>query len=258
MANKLAEISIITVVKDDARGLSSTVESLLSQTFSNWELLIVVGPSDDGTNELAANLASQNSRITVHTEVNRGIYPAMNQGLAAVNSPFVWFMNAGDDFANKSVLFEARSLIKESDFGLVIGGYKVQGERNKDYIYSDRLLTPFRFAFTRRGGCHQAMIFNTEAVVKSGGFDESLLLAADFKLVLKIINNYNVRRVAKVFASIAPGGASDLGIKKVHEEKHSIRLSELEGLHIRALSSAWTFLVRTKMFVRKLFKSLLK
>ena len=252
MATKLAEISIVTVVKDDATGLSSTVASLLGQTFLGWELLIIAGPSVDGTTELAANFASQNSRITFHTDVGRGIYPAMNQGLAAVNSPFVWFMNAGDIFANSSVLFEAHSIINKSDLGLVIGGYKVQRELKKDYVYSDRFLTPFRFGFSRRGGCHQAMIFNTKAIVKAGGFDESFSLAADFKLVLKIINNYRARRVSKVFAIIEPGGASDLGIKKVHEEKHRIRLSELEGLYMGVLSSVWTFLVRTKMFLRKL------
>jgi glycosyltransferase involved in cell wall biosynthesis len=250
--NNVPEISIITVVKDDAVGLRSTVSSVLDQTFADWKLLIVVGPSIDETNELAAKFATQNSKISVIADEGKGIYPAMNQGLASVNSPFVWFMNAGDIFANPGVLFEAYSLIHKSDLGVVIGGYRVKGERNKDYVYSDRHLASFRFAFTRRGGCHQAMLFNRNAIQSAGGFDEAFTLAADFKLVLKIINLHRVIRVSTVFAIIKPGGASDIGIYKVHEEKHRIRVSELGGLHIGTLSCAWTLLAQMKMQVRKL------
>ena len=202
MVTKLPSVSIITVVKNHREGLRETVDSLMSQTFSDWELLIIIGKSEDGTEELAFKYESQDPRIFARLELGSGIYPAMNQGIQMTKSPLIWFMNAGDLFASAEVLDKAQSEISISNHALLIGGYQVREELDRTYVYSARKMTPLRFALNTRGGCHQAMIFRKAAIVDLGGFDESFLLAADFKLVLRIIKNFTVKRVSTIFAII--------------------------------------------------------
>ena len=77
----MAKVSVITIVKDNLIGLRNTHESLLRQSFSDWEMIIVVGDSSDGTLTFARTLQREDSRICLIEQKGVGIYEAMNDGL---------------------------------------------------------------------------------------------------------------------------------------------------------------------------------
>ena len=247
----MTSVAIITVVKDDAGGLIATHSSLIEQTFHEWEMLIVVGSSKDSTLLIATELQAQDKRVRVLEEKGQSIYGAMNEGLEVANGEFVWFMNAGDRFAGSGVLASAIGEITASGVGVVVGGYGVVGTlKERDYRYPTKTLSQIAFAFNRRGGCHQAMIFRTDSLRNIGCFDESYSLASDFNSVLGVIRTAGARRVSEVYALIEPGGLADQGIFTVHRQKHQIRRRVFRNPIVTAASILWTWAVQSKIRLR--------
>ena len=249
----MAKVSVITIVKDNLIGLKNTHESLLSQSFLDWEMIIVVGDSSDGTLTFARTLQSEDLRLRLIEQKGTGIYQAMNEGLGAASGIYTWFMNAGDKFTSEKILKAAVNEIAKNDFGLVIGSHQIQGStKNYSNRYPEGKVTAINFAFNRGGGCHQAMIFRTEILKEIGGFNLSYSLASDFDLVIRLIKISRATRVSAVYADIEPGGIADRKIFQVHQEKHQIRSSLLGGMSIFIASSIWTFLARTKVVLRNI------
>ena len=247
----MAIISVITVVKDHQEGLQLTHSSLLRQFYPDWEMIIVVGRSSDRTLRTAKEIEGSDKRVLVIEQSGSGIYEAMNEGLAVASGEFIWFMNAGDKFATESAIDHALTLIFNSRAGVVIGGYQVEnGIQGASYTYSSRELSALRFAFNRRGGCHQAMLFRTEVVKELGGFNPHYSLAGDFDLVIKVIRSTSAYRASEIYAAIEPGGRADQGIFLVHKQKHEIRRKLFGGPVVFFASVIWTALVWVKMFVR--------
>ncbi len=88
-------LSVITIVYNNFRDIERTVLSVLNQTYSNIEYIVIDGASTDGTLEI---LKKYESRITkLISEKDQGIYDAMNKGLALAGGDYVLFMNSGDE-----------------------------------------------------------------------------------------------------------------------------------------------------------------
>lgn len=249
----MALVSVITIVKDHPFGLRETFASLSEQDLSDWELLIVVGPSQDSTLVTARDIASTGQNVEVIEQSGSGIYDAMNEGIRNAKGEFVWFMNAGDKFADSHVLSIAVDEITKAGVGLVIGGYRLDRTVQEDRSFPPRKMSAFKFAFNRRGGCHQAMIFRNESLRQVGEYDLTYSLASDFELVLKVIKSAGAIRVSKVFASIEPGGVADKNIFQVHLQKHQIRKSIMgKNPFITLLSWAWSVAASSKIRLRHL------
>jgi glycosyltransferase involved in cell wall biosynthesis len=245
-------VSVITVVKDDALGLKRTRNSLSVQTFNDWELLVVVAPSSDSTMDIATEFQTIDPRINLLKQTSTGIYQAMNEGIAAAVGDFIWFMNAGDIFTNHETLAHAVEKISKSSTGVLIGGYGIlNGNTKQVYSYPAGEISLKDFAFSRRGGCHQAMIFQSSVLRDVGGFETKYLLASDFDLVLRVIKRSGGQRDSRIYASVEPGGRADQGIFLVHKEKHIIRRDLLGGFAVLFASLLWTGLARTKIISRR-------
>ena len=248
----MASVSVITIAKNHAAGLVATHQSLLEQSFTDWEMVIVIGESIDATLAVAKDLQRIESRILLIEQGGSGIYEAMNEGLATASGEFTWFMNAGDRFASTSTLAHAVGHISQNNVGAVIGGYRIESSsQNKTYSYPPRNITGLSFAFNRRGGCHQAMIFRTNILKDLGGFNTSYSLAADFDLILKVIQKSKASRVSEIYALVEPGGRADQGIFLVHNQKHQIRRNLLGGPVVYVASFLWTALARMKIIFRR-------
>lgn len=95
-SNKNPLFSIITVVFNGVKLLPGTAESVLNQSFTNYEYLIIDGASKDGTVDYIRSLESRMPNLRWISERDRGLYDAMNKGLHLAKGDFVLFLNAGD------------------------------------------------------------------------------------------------------------------------------------------------------------------
>lgn len=97
------KITVITICYNAKDDLDKTIKSVLYQTFDDYEYLIIDGGSNDGSIDIILRYAD-NPHIRWISEPDKGIYDAMNKGVNMAKGEWLNFMNAGDCFANESVL----------------------------------------------------------------------------------------------------------------------------------------------------------
>ncbi|NGM63238.1 glycosyltransferase [Sphingobacterium sp. SGG-5] len=150
------KISIITVVYNNVRDIAYTIESVLCQTYTNIEYIIVDGASTDGTLDV---ITSYHDRIDiVISEKDKGIYDAMNKGLAAAHGDYVLFLNSGDELFDENTIQNVVEEGKGAD--IIYGDTKLVNEQR--HIIGDRRhRAPVNFDWQSfRYGmniCHQAI-----------------------------------------------------------------------------------------------------
>ena len=89
-------LSVITIVYNNVRDIERTMLSVLNQTYHAIEYIVIDGASTDGTLDI---IKQYKNRITkLISEKDKGIYDAMNKGLAIATGDYVIFMNSGDEF----------------------------------------------------------------------------------------------------------------------------------------------------------------
>lgn len=96
-------LSIVTVVRNDEAGLSRTKLSILSQSFENWEWIVVDGLSSDRTLDAVRDLSSD-SRVRVMSEADKGLYDAMNKGSLLAKGNYLNMLNAGDIYSGPNAI----------------------------------------------------------------------------------------------------------------------------------------------------------
>ena len=246
----MASVSIVTIVKNNADGLARTLKSAIAQDFSEWELIIVYGQSEDSTYEVASKFCNLDSRISLYEQPDHGIYEAMNLGIMKSNTEFLWFMNSGDQFYSTKSLGSGFDAIVNNDCGFVVGGYKIENDE-RVFQQSSGEISQIKFALSRRGACHQAMIFRKNTVLEAGSFDIKFRLAADHKLCLKVIKNSGALKISEILAVMEPDGFSDNNLNIMHQEKAVIR-SEIFAKNpiAKALGWGWMYLARLKTGLR--------
>lgn len=136
--NKPSLISVIVPAYNAGKYIEGCVESVLSQTYTAWELIVVDDGSKDGTYESALKLAESDDRINViHTE-NGGVCSARNTGLEAAKGEYVTFLDV-DDRLEPDALRVLTSVMTENNSDIAIGQctrFRENGESFKSK-YSD-------------------------------------------------------------------------------------------------------------------------
>lgn len=89
------KLSVITIVYNNVRDIERTVLSVLNQTYANIEYLVIDGASNDGTLEILEKYEDRLANLI--SEKDKGIYDAMNKGLALASGDYILFMNSGDE-----------------------------------------------------------------------------------------------------------------------------------------------------------------
>jgi glycosyltransferase involved in cell wall biosynthesis len=175
--------SIITVVYNAETLVERTLRSVASQTFQSYEHLIIDGASKDKTLQVVKQ--HEHQRMVVHSERDKGIYDAMNKGLAKATGRFVIFMNAGDEFYDEQALERALSGNENADF--IYGNTAVVDEAGK--VLGDRRLTPpesLTWRSLQRGMCvsHQSMLVRLELTEP---FDLNYRISADIDWTIRML-----------------------------------------------------------------------
>src|SRR4030043_464009 len=109
----MPHLSIITINLNNAAGLRQTIESVINQTFSDYEYIIIDGGSTDGSVDVIKEYASK-LRYWI-TEPDTGIYNAMNKGIMQAKGEYFQFLNSGDWFLNETILQKLFSVDHNAD-----------------------------------------------------------------------------------------------------------------------------------------------
>lgn len=191
------KLSIITVCYNAENEIIRTIESVLKQTFSDFEYIIVDGSSTDSTLNIVNNYKSSIQQII--SEPDKGIYDAMNKGIKMANGEWVIMMNAGDQFASNTILDE----IFSSDIPNSI-----------DFVYSDvfvknrNLWNICPMDFDKGGLNHQCVIYRKKLHQSIGYYIVTpKLIISDYLFFLQVPRE-SVMKTSHIIAKYEGGGAS--------------------------------------------------
>lgn len=176
-------ITVVTVTYDCASKVEKTICSVLSQTYPNIEYIIIDGGSKDGTVDIIKKYSKNLSYFV--SEQDKGIFDAMNKALEIATGTWINFMNAGDVFSDKNIVYEIFSDIKP-DYSVIWG--RVDGICNDGHIIKKKCPIPFyeQLGFVKRMGMnHQGVFVNIEQF-KDLRFDLSFHIASDYDMLQKI------------------------------------------------------------------------
>lgn len=210
------KVSIITATYNSAATILDTVRSVLSQTYSDIEYIIIDGNSKDGTMELLQPYLSRISRVV--SEPDKGIYDAMNKGMTMATGDIVGILNSDDFFTSDDVV---ESLVKEfaadSELQAVYGDVHFVQDPHLDVCvryYSSAIFSPrmFRFGFMP---AHPSFYMRRECFLKYGGYDLTYKIAADYEYLVRLIyrNQIRIKYLKKDFVTMRVGGVSTRNFK---------------------------------------------
>ena len=117
------KLSIITVNLNNLEGLKRTYESVVCQTFTDYEWIVIDGGSTDGSREFIEQ--HQDKFAYWCSEPDKGIYNAMNKGIMRAKGEYLNFMNSGDCFASNDTLI--RVLVDERNEDIIYGYIDIGG-----------------------------------------------------------------------------------------------------------------------------------
>lgn len=178
-------ISVITVAYNAETTIEKTILSVIQQTYSNIEYIIIDGKSSDNTITIVKKYENYLSYWI--SESDKGVYDAMNKGIKKANGEWICFMNSGDTFHSPDVLNKIFTLAYyDQNIGVIYGDaylYKnnqfMMPFQNQPFWKS---CMPYR---TGKGICHQSM-FTRTVLAKKLLFNLEYKISADFDMAYKI------------------------------------------------------------------------
>ena len=192
--------SVITINYNNKDGLRHTIESVVNQTYKDYEYIIIDGGSTDGSIETIRNNAEHISYWI--SEKDRGVYHAMNKGVAQAHGDYCIFMNSGDCFHASDVLNTVADKEEDIICGKVLkGSATTPSGHHKDAITLVDLM---------RGSLpHQAMFIRRELLV-SHPYDERYKILSDWKFCIEAIvfDNSSFRNIDTIVANYDTSGIS--------------------------------------------------
>lgn len=169
--------SIITINYNDKEGLSRTIKSVINQTSKDFEYIVIDGGSTDGSVDIIKQNADHINYWV--SEKDKGVYNAMNKGIAQAKGDYLVFMNAGDCFHTPDIL-ELMCDYQED----IICGKVFKGNTT---IPSGHYKPTITLVDLMRGSLpHQAMFIRRELMVKHP-YDENYKILSDWKFCIQAL-----------------------------------------------------------------------
>lgn len=175
------KFSVITVNFNNKNGLEKTIQSVLSQTYADYEYIIVDGGSTDGSREAIEHYKKSFSWWC--SEPDKGVYNAMNKGIDHAIGDYVIFMNSGDVFYDVNVLNNVALANPRAD--VVYGDWIRWFDSQKEFLTQAPKNANFSFFLSGNNICHQAMFIRRELHQKEK-YEEKFKILADWALWQKL------------------------------------------------------------------------
>ena len=186
----MVTVSVLMAVWNGEKYLSLSMDSILAQTFTDFELLVLDDGSTDSTLDILRKYAARDHRVRVITRENRGLVASLNELLGQANGQFVARMDADDISLPNRFSLQVQFLRDHPDVVCVGGNVEVIDEKG-------RLLTTFRYADSdeeiqernlsgQTGICHPSATMRRDALVRAQGYDSHFFPAEDLDLWLRL------------------------------------------------------------------------
>jgi glycosyltransferase involved in cell wall biosynthesis len=215
-------LSVITINYNNKLGLKKTLESVVGQSFDNFEYIVIDGDSKDGSKEVIEDFKKG---ITYWvSEPDSGIYNAMNKGIRASKGDYLLFLNSGDVFYNRNILSEASKRMSNGVdiyYGDLV--YELNGKQ-----YFERFPKELSFSFFYKKSLpHPATFIKRDLFDKVFYYNEGWKIVSDWEFFVCAICKYNVsyKHLDLILSDFEIGGIScDPMYKEILRKERALSL----------------------------------
>lgn len=251
------KISIVTATYNSGRTIRDTIESVLHQTYKDYEYIIVDGCSKDGTLDVVKQYMPQfEGRMRYVSEPDKGIYDAMNKGFKMAKGEILMLINSDDLFARHDALEQVVKAFEEHPEvdGVYADLYYVSQNNINNVV---RVWKTGEQKPMRRGWlpAHPTFYVKRVCYEKYGYFNLSYPLAADFELMLRFVEKHHVKLyyLQEHLVRMRLGGATSKSLKNIYKQDvetiEAFKENGLSGGNITYL--IWRYIPKVKQFFRK-------
>ncbi|MES2567379.1 MAG: glycosyltransferase family 2 protein [Bacteroidota bacterium] len=182
-------LSIITINYNNKSGLQKTIESVVAQTYKDFEYIVIDGGSNDGSFNVIKDYEKKISYWV--SEKDSGIYNAMNKGIVQAKGKFCLFLNSGDWLVDRDILDRVFSLKSEEDivYGNILKVYSAT-KIECDKAPQRSVLTLADMFFSTLN--HPSTFIKRRLFDEYGLYNEEYQIVSDWAFFLKVIGVYNV------------------------------------------------------------------
>lgn len=235
MNEKRPFFSIITVCFNNGKTIRQTIESVLNQSFTDFEYWIIDGGSSDESLEI---IQSSGNRVQWISEPDSGIYDAMNKGILHAKGKFIAFLNADDFYAATDVLGQVHETLNRNENAwAAYGDLAYVNEQDTDKIvryWKSGDYSPRSFLWGWMPP-HPTFFLRKDAFEKFGLFrNESMKSAADYELILRMLykNKLPAAYCRKLLVRMRTGGLSNQSwanrLRGNREDRLAWKLNQIE------------------------------
>ncbi|WP_405611268.1 glycosyltransferase family 2 protein [Polaribacter sp. Asnod1-A03] len=247
--------SVVTVTFNSGETLKRTINSLLSQTISDFEFIVVDGKSSDNTVDIIKSyeqdFEEKNIRFTWVSEKDTGIYDAFNKAIKLAKGSWISFLGS-DDYYLDNALEKYKNEIEKQPNELDFIHSIVKVEESK--IIKDRWVwKDFRKSMNI---AHVGAFHNKNYFKKFGIYNTDYEIAGDYELLLRSKENLKTHWFNAVTAIMAPDGVSNSQIKKVYLEttKAKIESGKINHVIAKLYYFKWMFKYKVKTILNVIIR----
>lgn len=212
----MLKVSIITVSFNSAKTIASTIDSVLSQDYPNIEYILVDGGSTDGTVDI---IQQNQSRIGKWiSEKDRGMYDAMNKGIAMATGDVIGILNSDDVYMNTHVISELIELMQSKRAQVVFADLILVDQFDDQKVlryYDSGHFHPNKFKYGWMPA-HPTVFVKRELYEAVGNFSTTYQIAADYEMLIRILAIQRARYayLPKPVVRMRAGGVSTSGLSR--------------------------------------------
>lgn len=246
----MLKVSIITVCFNAADTIEYTINSVLNQSYKNIQYIIIDGKSTDNTMDVVNKFTTMISKVV--SEVDNGLYDAINKGIALSDGDVVGILNADDIFYSDSII---ETIVKKFNdktptMSLIGDVAFINNSNEITRHYSSKNWAPF---FLRFGVMppHPSFYCRRELFLKYGNYRTDFKIAADFELLLRflLINKVNYEYINEIFVLMNPGGLSTKNwFSQQTITKEITKSCELNGIYTNSFFVSFRYVFKAIQF----------
>lgn len=214
----MTQISIITINYNNVSGLIKTIESVVGQSFAEYEYIIIDGASNDGSKGVIQEYQQYVDYWC--SEKDSGIYNAMNKGVEKASGEYLLFLNSGDVLNDSNVLLDIHKFLSGED--IVYGDlfFKDANGGGSVFIYPDNLTVSY---FLERSLGHPATFIKKKLFLNTP-YSEDLRIVSDWEFFVKkiVLDGCSYRHIKRTISIFDMNGISSLSDCECNKEREFV------------------------------------
>ncbi|MBP6385469.1 MAG: glycosyltransferase [Pseudarcicella sp.] len=203
------KFSIITVSYNSAKTIQQTIESVLSQNYTNLEYIVIDGASQDGTLKILENYKE---RIKYISEPDKGIYDAMNKGIKIATGDFIGTIGSDDFYPNTQVISDVAAYLTKTKSDSLYGDIQFVNPGNESKIVRNWKAGEYNIKKWLHGWMppHPTFYIKKNIIINLGGFNTTFKCSGDYELMLRILykNKISTTYLPQILMTMRNGGTS--------------------------------------------------